>query len=374
MLGNIAPSALEEWLRTRYFSARVDISSSGVENYSLGDLRELLDIPVDDLDDVVFRDSPSLGGDALRAAVGRRFGAETGKVMITNGSSEALLLAMSALLRPGDEVVVQQPAYPSLRSIAQSIGVVLKIWECDPTEGFRPDLDRLAGVLSDRTKAVVVNFPHNPLGVTLDHVGYQALLDLVDACGAYLLWDAAFAELVYDAPPLPEPGAVHPRALSFGTLSKAYGLPGLRVGWCIGPHEVLDRMVLLRDYVSLNTSPLVETIATRVLDRADAVIGPRLAQARRNRALLADWAADNADLVDLRLPQGGVSAFPRLRGFDSVDALCADLCDAQGVLVVPGSCFDHPDRMRIGIGGPGDELADGLAAVVAAARRAARFS
>lgn len=372
MLGNIAPSALEEWLRTRYFTARVDISSSGVENYSLGELRQVLDIPVGDLDDVVFRDSPSLGGDELRAAIGRRFGASADRVMVTNGSSEALLLAMSVLLRPGDEVVVQRPAYPSLRSIAESIGASLKVWDCGPDGGSPPDLDRLAAVLSERTKAVVVNFPHNPLGVTLDRVGYRALLDLVEDSGAHLLWDAAFAELVYDEPPLPDPGAAHPRALSFGTLSKAYGLPGLRVGWCIGPHEVLDRMVLLRDYVSLNTSPLVEVIATRVLDRGDAVVGPRLARARRNRDLLAAWAAENADLVDLLLPRGGVAAFPRLRGFDSVDALCAELADHHGVLVVPGSCFDHPDRMRIGIGGPEDELAVGLAAVAGAARRRAQ--
>jgi capreomycidine synthase len=362
-LARISPSSLECWLRTRYFTAEIDISSSGVETYSLGALRRVIDLPFAELDAVAFRDSPSLGSDPLRRAIARRFASDPENVMVTHGSTEGLLLAFTTLVRPGDEVIVPRPGYQSLYSIAESIGATLRAWELDPEQGFQPDLNRLRELLSNRTRAVVVNFPHNPTGITLGSSAYTSLLEIVATSGSFLLWDGAFAELVYGSPSLPDPGGRHGRFLSFGTLSKAYGLPGLRVGWCIGPSEVLERMVELRDYVTLNTSPLTECIATRVLERGDDLVGPRLAQARRNRELLGQWAAQNAEQVEIRLPDGGVSAFPRFRHYPSMDQICAELASVHGVLVVPGGCFGHADRIRIGIGGPTAELAEGLRVV-----------
>jgi capreomycidine synthase len=281
--------------------------------------------------------------------------------MVTHGSTEGIFLALSAIIREGDEIVVPRPVYASLEAVADTLGARLKVWDLDSRDGFRPDIDRLRAIMTPRTCAVVVNFPHNPTGVTLDAHGYAQLLDLVAEHGCYLLWDAAFSELVYDQPALPDPTTRYDRAISTGTLSKAYGLPGLRVGWCIGPSAVLDRMVHLRDYVTLNTSPLTELLAAIVVERGDEVAGPRREQARVNRRLLTKWAAAHSASVDYVEPVGGVSAFPRFTELPSVDELAIRLADEHGVLVVPGSCFGYPDRMRIGFGCPTDELAAGLA-------------
>ncbi|MEV0619365.1 capreomycidine synthase [Nonomuraea sp. NPDC050404] len=361
-IGEISPALLEDWLRERYFTLPVDISSSGVETYSLGHLRELLGIPQRALDEIAFRDSPSVGARELREVIARRFGGRPDSVMVTHGSTEALFLVLAAIVRPGDEIVVLHPVYHSLHSIAEVLGARLKVWRLDPADGFAPDLDRLRDLLTDRTRAVLVNFPHNPTGATLTPAGYAEFLDLIAARDCHLLWDGAFSELVYDGDPLPDPRAFLERAISVGTLSKAYGLPGLRVGWCLAPPDLLRAMVRVRDYVSISTSPLAEFLATAVLSNGDRIVAERLGQARRNREILRGWAARNREVIDLTVPPGGVCAFPAIRGVTDAHEICQAL-EALGVLVVPGLCFGHPDRMRVGFGGPTGVLSAGLATI-----------
>ncbi|MFB4280395.1 capreomycidine synthase [Nonomuraea sp. MTCD27] len=361
-IGDIAPALLEDWLRERYFTLPVDISSSGVENYTLGELRELLGISTAELDGIAFRDSPSVGAPALREVIARRFGSRPDSVMVTHGSTEALFLALAAIVRPGDEIVVLHPVYHSLYSIAEVLGARLRVWWLDPADGFVPDLDRLRDLLNERTRAVLVNFPHNPTGTTLGPGDYAEFLRLIAARDCHLLWDGAFGELVYDGDPLPDPRLFLDRAISVGTLSKAYGLPGLRVGWCLAPPELLATMVKVRDYVSISTSPLAEFLATAVLANGDRIVADRLGLAARNRERLRGWAAANRDAIDLAMPLGGVCAFPAVRGVTDVGEIC-DTLESLGVLVVPGVCFGHPDRMRIGFGGPTEVLSDGLRAI-----------
>ncbi|MFC4587076.1 capreomycidine synthase [Sphaerisporangium corydalis] len=362
-IGRIAPALLEDWLRDRYFELPIDISSSGVQDYSVGQLRDILGITARDLDEVQFRDSPSVGCLPLRQAIADRFGdggPET--VMVTHGSTEALFLALAALVSPGDEIVVLQPVYHSLHAIAETLGARLRVWRLDPEDGFTPDLDRFRDLLNERTKAVLVNFPHNPTGTTLSAAAYEEFLDLIARHDCHLLWDGAFTELVYDGPPLPDPRERLERAVSVGTLSKAYGLPGMRVGWCMAPAGLLTTMVKVRDYVSIATSPLAEFLATAVLRDGDRIAGRRLRQAAANREVLRAWALEDPEHIDLPVPLGGVSAFPAVRGVADVREICGDL-EAHGVLVVPGFCFGYPDRMRIGFGGPPGVLRAGLRAI-----------
>ncbi|GAA0248384.1 aminotransferase [Saccharothrix mutabilis subsp. mutabilis] len=346
MVGDLPAAALEDWLRERYFTARVDVSSSGVADHRLADLRRLGGITVEELDAVVFRDGPSLGADRLRAALADRLRPGPDHVVMTaHGSSEALFLAMTALVRPGDEVVVPDPAYHSLSALARACGAVLRPW---PVLGAAPDPADLRALLTPRTRLVVVNFPHNPTGVTVDAAVQAELLDVVGRSGAYLLWDNAFRDLVYDAPPLPEPTAAGGRVLSTGTLSKAHGLPGLRVGWCVLPADLAPELVRVRDYLTLSLSPLTELLAAVAVEHADELIAPRLAEATANRRRLLDWAAAHG--VDCPAPGGGVTAFPRFPGVADVTPLCDRLMSEHGVLTVPGGCFGFPGRMRIGFG------------------------
>jgi capreomycidine synthase len=358
---NLPVALLEEWMRQFYFDVDADIGSSGVADYSLAELRALLGIGTDELDAVVFHDSQTLGGTALRQALARRWtGGHVERVMVTHGSTEANFLVMNALLQPGDEVVVLDPVYPQLRAVAEAAGCRVREWALRPERGWRPDLEELEGLVSHRTRMLVVNFPHNPTGATLTPAEQAELLRIVSRAGAWLVWDGAFAEVTYDAPALPDPAQLYERAVSMGTLSKAYGLPGLRVGWCLADPAVLQRMVRLRDYLTLHLSPLVELLARRAVEGADRILAQRRAAARRNRAVVEAWIGAQDGAVTWTPPAGGVCGFPRLHALEHTDAFCRALAREHRVLLVPGSCFGAPGHVRLGFGGPAAALEAGL--------------
>ena len=355
---------LESWMRRYYFEVDLDIGSSGVANYSFRDLREMLGVTLDDLDQIVFHDSETLGGGGLRRALAERYlDGDPSRVMVTHGSTEANFLIMNALLEPGDGIVVLDPFYQQLYGIAEARGCVLHRWHLEYEAGFRPDFSELEGLLHPGIRMVVVNFPHNPTGATLTPEEQRRLVDLCAGVNAYLVWDGAFTLLTYEEPPLPEPLLAYPRTLSMGTLSKAYGLPGLRVGWCLADAEVLERFVRWRDYSLLHLSPLVEQLAARVIENDQLLVAPRLADARANRALVDDWIARHAGLAEWVRPRGGVSGFVKLLPVADSEPLCHRLARERRVLLVPGNSFDMPQFVRLGFGGPQDQLRAGLDAL-----------
>src|SRR6185369_8973452 len=234
----------------------IDLSSSGVQNFSFGELRKLFNITPDDLDRIVLHDSRTLGDPELRRAIANRWASgNPERVMATNGSSEANYLVMNSLL---------EPSYQQLYSIARTIGCKLKHWRLRFENSFRPDLSEARRVIGPQTRMIVVNFPHNPTGASLTPPERDELIELAASAGAYLVWDAAFTDITYDGAAFPDLCDQYDRAITLGTLSKAYGLPGLRVGWCLAAPDVLERLVRLRDYTTLHLSPLVEYVATRV--------------------------------------------------------------------------------------------------------------
>jgi capreomycidine synthase len=358
MLAN-TEARLEKWMRQYYFDTELDLGSSGVQSFSLAELRQLLDIPQSEFDSVVFDDSRTLGDPRLRAAIAAHWGGiDPEQVMATNGSTEANYLIMNALLRPGDEVIVLNPLYQQLYGIAEAIGCRLRTWRLRPEEGFVPNIEDLRTLISPRTRMVVVNFPHNPTGASISLEQQEELIEIVTDAGAYLIWDAAFAEMTYETSPLPPPR--YERCVSMGTLSKAYGLPGLRVGWCVAPADVLAQCERLRDYVSLHLSPLVELIARRALEKADVLLNIRRAQLRANLAILASWIERQRGSVEWTKPVGGACTFLRLPFVNDTEAFCHQLARQHRVLLVPGTCFSYPQHVRLGFGGSTEELKEGL--------------
>jgi len=357
----LRPALLEDWLRDYYFAADIDISSSGVQPYSMAELRAMTGLSQKELDGLVLGDGYSLGAPPVREAIAAHVGIGTPeKIMTTSGSSEALSLVLMALLRPQDEVVVVQPGYHLLVDFAAGLGCKVRTCWLDSDHDWRAPIQELTELVTDRTRAIIVNFPQNPTGASIGADEVDALLRCAERTGAYVLWDAAFAQLTYDSPPLPDISARYERGISFGTFSKAFGLAGLRFGWCAAPADVLAGCVRIRDYMTLHVSPLIELLALRVLENSEKFLEPRLRQARANRNILGTWASSACDHVSLALPAGGVAAFPRLVEITDADEFCEELFRKYGVLVVPGSCFGAPGHIRLGYGGPTDKLVEGL--------------
>ncbi len=361
---DLAAARLEVWMRDYYHAVDLDIGSSGVRDLTVAELQELCGFTLAELDSMVLHDSESYGSTRLREALAERWSqGDIDRMMVTHGSSEAIYLVMHTMLQPGDEIVCVDPAYQQLHDIAAARGCRVRRWGLDVERGFAADLDRLRRLVTRHTAMIVVNFPHNPTGVSITPEQQDELISIADGCGAWLVWDHAFGELTYQRPPLTLPTDRYERCIAFGTFSKSYGLAGLRVGWCHAPPPVLAEMALLRDYIALYVSPILEFFAERAVRSADRIVEMHRLHAADNLRLLREWADTVPDLVRFTEPQGGVSAFVELPGQPDVVASCRRLAEQHRVLLVPGSCFGDQYRnfARLGFGGSAAELADGLA-------------
>jgi capreomycidine synthase len=363
---DVSLARLEEWMRRYYHRVDHDIGSSGVRDLTMAELRRICGFELAELDPMVFHDSESFGGRRLRAALADRWtGGDVDPVMVTHGSSEAIYVAMHTLLDEGDEVIVVDPAYQQLYDIASAMGCRITRWSLRGAAGFEVDLDRLrALVAANGPRMIVVNFPHNPTGLSLTADQQRVLVEIAADCGAWLVWDHAFGELTYAAEPLPLP-RWYDRTICFGTFSKSYGLAGLRVGWCLAPPDLLARMAVLRDYIALYVSPILEFFAEHAVRQADRIVALQQTHATTNLALLLEWATARGDQVRVQRPDGGVTTLVRFPGESDMTAVCRDLAELYRVLLVPGECFGDRfrDCARLGFGGSAAELTAGLTAL-----------
>lgn len=363
---DLAIARLEDWMRSYYHNVDYDIGSSGVRDLTVAELRAICGFELSELDSLIFHDSEPLGGRRLRAALADRWtGGDAERVMVTHGSSEAIYLVMNTLLKPGDEVIVVDPAYQQLYDIARALGCRITRWELRAEHGFAADMARLRDLARGGPRMIVVNFPHNPTGVSITPAEQGELIAIAAAAGAWLVWDNAFGEITYTADPLPLPGSRYDRCLSFGTLSKSYGLAGMRVGWCLAPPDLLATMALLRDYIALYVSPVLEFFTERAVLHADRIVALQRDHARANLRMLLEWAQGVPELVRLTPPDGGVTVFVEFPGHQDVTESCRRLAEQHRVLLIPGACFGDAFRnyARLGFGGTAEELAAGLSRV-----------
>jgi capreomycidine synthase len=357
---------LEDWMRRYYHRVDYDIGSSGVRDMTVAELCQVCGFELSELDSLIFHDSEPLGGSRLRATLAERWTAgDAERVMVTHGSSEAIYLVMQTMLRPGDEIVVVDPAYQQLYDIAAARGCQINRWELRNEGGFAADMTKLKALLASGPRMLVVNFPHNPTGISITRAQQDELIGLAAEADTWLVWDHAFGELTYTADPLPLPHDRYRNCLSFGTLSKSYGLAGLRVGWCLGPPDLLAEMGLLRDYIALYVSPVLEFFAERAVRNAGRIVARQREHAAANRELLLDWCAARPGQVRLTPPEGGVTAMVELVGRADVTRICRRMAEEHRTLLVPGECFGDAfsDHVRLGFGGTTAELTAGLAAL-----------
>ena len=372
---NLAIAKLEAWMRDYYHNVDSDIGSSGVRDLSIAELRTICGFELAELDSLILHDSESYGGSGIRAALADRWtGGDIDRVMVTHGSSEAIYLVMHELLSAGDEVIVVDPAYQQLYDIGQALGCRVTRWPLRVAEGFSVDLGLLRELASSGPRMIVANFPHNPTGASITPAEQEELVAIAAAAGAWLVWDNAMGEITYGADPLMPPGDTYERCLSFGTLSKCYGLAGMRVGWCLAPPQLLARLALMRDYIALYVSPVLEFFAEKAVRHADQIVALQREHASSNLKTLLRWADGVPELVRLSPPAGGVTAFVEFPGQADVTSSCRRLAEEHRVLLVPGACFgdDFGSYARLGFGGTAEELATGLSRVERVMREDAR--
>lgn len=361
---------LERWMTRHETHVQFDIAESGILPLSTDDLlnfepAEARRETLDRLLQLPLGYSEARGTEALRAALAatyRRGDAE--HVLVTTGAIEANFLLFNVLLETGDHVIAPFPAYQQLYSVPKAIGCDVSLWHVGPDTGYRYDVDALARLVTPRTKVIVVNTPHNPTGAMLSPADAARVYALAADAGATVIGDEAYRWL---AVPGGEPFAdpmfdLGPAGVSVGTLSKPFGLPGLRIGWLAGPPDLIQACWAFRDYVSLSPGKLNDALAVLAMKHRGAIVERNTRIITANLAAATRWMAERASFLSWTPPRGGLLALLKydlpIDSLTLADRLAID----HSVMLAPGSAFGYEHHLRLGIGQRPDIFAAGLSA------------
>ena len=360
--------ALERWMTAWETKTPYDIAESGIFPLTA---RELLafeppeerEATLSRLLDLRLGYSEAPGTAELRAAIAATY-RNTGpdEILVTTGAIEANFLLFNGLLDPGDHVVAVHPAYQQLFSVPRAIGCDVTLWKLRQENGFRYDVDELERLVTPRTRLIVLNTPHNPTGAMLSHKDLERIDALASSVGARVLSDEAYRWLeIPGSEPLPPPMRdFAASAVSVGTLSKPFGLPGLRIGWFAGPAELVAKCWATRDYVSLSPGKLNDALAVLAIKHREKITARTREIVRANLAEAVKWFARNSNVVSWTPPRGGLLALMRYALDIPSLELSNLLAEKYGVMLAPGSAFGIEHHLRIGIGQTPAVFAEGL--------------
>ena len=282
----------------------------------------------------------------LREAIASRYGTSVEQVVSADGTSMANYLAMSTLISPGDEVLVEYPTYELLVGAASFCGATIKRFERKPEDAFRLAPAMIEAAMSDRTRLIIITNLHNPSSALASDDDLRSVGRLAAAAGARVLVD----EVYLDSAVPPRQSAVHlgPEFVCTNSLTKVYGLSGLRCGWILAEPELAERMWRLNDLFGVNQAHPAERLACLAFEHIDRVIGDTPAMLAANRERWNEFADTRSDL-ECMVADHGITIFPRWHRGDT-ERLDAHLRERYDASVVPGRWFEMPEHFRVGFG------------------------
>ncbi len=345
----VAGSSYMHWAKTQSV-ARFNLATSGLGNLSLRDLR----VSLDDLE----LTCGGYGYEPLLQALAARYRVNPASIVTAAGTSFANHLAIAALIKPGDEVLFEEPAYEPMLSTAHYLGADLKRFQRKFEDGFRVSPREIEALASERTRLIVVTNLHNPSGVLTDDATLKQVGEIARRVGARVLVNEVYLETLFEETPRT---ALHlgNEFVVTSSLTKAFGLSGLRCGWIFAEPELAKRMWLLNDLFAVTQVHAGERLSVVALGQIREIAAHAKALMDRNRGLLNAFLDTRDDLETVRPPFGTVM-FPRLRSGETTDRLCRLLREKYETSVVPGSFFERPNHFRVGIAGDTDTLEAGL--------------
>jgi aspartate/methionine/tyrosine aminotransferase len=350
----ITPFAIERYFAKHEFTARHLLSCSDCEPLTLSEVLELADEEVRACWDTLrLAYTESQGLPLLRREIAGLYRGVDPDEVLEVIPEEGILLAMQALLEPGDHVVATFPGYQSLHQIARDMRCEVTPWQPQEEHGWRFGLDALRAALRPTTRLVVINFPHNPTGAMLSRDELGRLVELVEATGAVLLSDEMYRWLEREpAATLPSAVELSDRALSLCGLSKSLSAPGLRVGWLVTHDSALrERLAVGKDYTTICGSAPAEILAVAILRARQGILTRNRALIAANARLFDDFASRYRGFLSWTPPAAGPVAFARLGEATGAGKLCQRLTAEAGVMMLPSTVFEHGDRhVRIGLG------------------------
>jgi aspartate/methionine/tyrosine aminotransferase len=341
-----------EWAKHRR-APRFDLAGSNVLNCSIEDLagaREALSLAGDNEE----------GYQPLVAAIAARYGVGPDQVATASGTSGANFQVCAALLEPGDDVLVERPAYDPLLAAPRLLGANVVRFDRSFEHGYALDPDRVARALTPRTRLIIVTRPHNPTGAIAERAALSAVGRLAQSSGAYVLVDEVYLDAADSSlRPVALDGDVF---ISTSSLTKSYGLAGLRCGWSLSSPAVAERIRRARDVIDGTGSIAAERLATLAFSQLDRLAARAATLLASNHELVREFLRRRPELETVG-PGGGTVVFPRIRGVSDTSRFAGRLLAERQTAVVPGYFFDAPSHFRLGFGGTTDSLRGGLLAL-----------
>ena len=358
------PFIMERMMSQFEQDVEYNLSESGVHPILLGDLLKEDPASLEDLLDTDLNYPHVNGIPALRAHIAALYpGATPENVLVTVGAIEANYITTRALLSPGDEIAIMLPNYMQIWGIAKNHEYKINTFDLRADAGWTLDLDRLNAAVTPQTRLIAVCNPNNPTGYILSEPEMDAICAAADRVGAWILADEVYrgAERITDRE-TPSFYGRYERVIAVGSMSKAYGMPGLRIGWAVGPVKKIEEIWARHEYVTISAAMLANKLAAIALSPE---VRPRLLSRtrgyiRQGYPILEGWMADHGDTFHFTPPQAAAIAFVGY-GLDiNSTALTNRLCTEKSVLIVPGDHFGMDHFLRISFGLPPSVLVPAL--------------
>ena len=350
---DVRPFAIERFYDRWEFRAELMLSSSDCESTELAELLELEPDARERLLALRLGYTEVAGSPELLAAVAAGYElAQPADVLTLAAAEEGIFTAYHALLRPGEHAIVEMPCYGSAVELARSTGADVSLWQRRYEDGWAHDIAALERELRPQTRLIYINSPHNPTGTQMPREVFDRVVELARERSIVLFSDEVYRGLEHD-PGIRLPAAcdVYERAISLGTVSKAHGLPGLRIGWlvCRDP-ALLARVRELKLYTTICSSAPSELLVALALRHAAHFVERSRKLLLSNLPLVEEFIARRAQLFEWVRPAAGPIGFPRVAGVEDVTAWCERTAERAGVLVLPGSVYEQPHHVRLGFG------------------------
>jgi len=349
----ITPFRIEEYMGKYEFAAKYLLSPSDAESQTI---EELLALEPGAHDAFLkhwcgYTESP--GAPWLREVLATIYTQiRPDQLVVVAAAEEAIFLFYHALLTAQDHAIVETPCYESALSVPKSTGAAVSEWRRKPENGWAHDLDAFEALLRPNTRALYINTPHNPTGLLMRPEIFRGVLELAARHGIYVFSDEVYRELEHDpATRLPAGCDLYDRAVSLGSVSKTYGLPGLRLGW-LACHDtaLLQKIISLKHYTTICASAPSEYLTALAFRHRQKFIDRNLQIVLGNLRQLSAFFARHADRFSWTPPNASTIGFARLLPEQDVQAFCERLVRQAGVLLLPGTVYDQPGHIRFGYG------------------------
>jgi aspartate/methionine/tyrosine aminotransferase len=303
------------------------------------------------------------GTTELRDLIGKMYpGATRDNVVVTHGTCEANYLAVWNLVEPGDDVVVMLPNYMQIWGVARGFGARAIPFHLREEARWAPDLDELRRAVSSRTKLIAVCNPNNPTGSVLGEPDMDEIVAVARRAGCWLLADEVYQGAEISGKTTPSFWGRYEKAIVNNGLSKAYGLPGLRIGWTVAPQDLIFQLWSYKDYTTIASSVLSDLLARRALEPSmrQRILDRTRSILKRNYPAFEEWMRGHGDDFSVVPPAAGAIAYLRYRHAMNSSELMKRCIQEQSLLIVPGDHFGMDGFIRLNYGVPADHLREGL--------------